>query len=109
MVLRELLVQTADTDFLREMIGFAAQLQRDNLHERAHSRAAREDVVTIFGGDLLSAAVCLNNDFEARSAHLRFALEHRRVVRTTNLLERLFGEERHAAESSRMFLASERS
>lgn len=26
--------------------------------------------------------------------HLRFPIAHRRVVRTTNLLERLFGEER---------------
>ena len=37
---------------------------------------------------------CLENDFEACIAHLRFPLGHRRVIRTTNLLERLFGEER---------------
>jgi transposase-like protein len=37
---------------------------------------------------------CLDDDFEARIAQLRFPLGHRRVIRTTNLLERLFGEER---------------
>ena len=31
---------------------------------------------------------------EACIAHLRFPLGHRRAIRTTNLLERLFGEER---------------
>ena len=36
----------------------------------------------------------LDDDFEACIAHLRFPLGHRRAIRTTNLLERLFGEER---------------
>jgi putative transposase len=34
------------------------------------------------------------DDVEAYIAHLEFPLGHRRAVRTTNLLERLFGEER---------------
>ena len=33
-------------------------------------------------------------DFEACIAHLRFPVTHRRAIRTTNLLERLFVEER---------------
>src|SRR5262249_23263933 len=37
---------------------------------------------------------CARNDFEACIAHLRFPLAHRRAIRTTNLLERLLGEER---------------
>ncbi len=37
---------------------------------------------------------CFRDDFDACIAHLRFPLRHRRVVRTTNLLERLFLEER---------------
>jgi transposase-like protein len=37
---------------------------------------------------------CLDDDFEAPIAHLRFPLGHRRAICTTNLLERLFGEER---------------
>src|SRR5207244_6734202 len=34
------------------------------------------------------------DDFDACIAHLRFPLRHRKVIRTTNLLERLFLEER---------------
>jgi hypothetical protein len=37
---------------------------------------------------------CFRDDFEACIAHLRFPLQHRKVIRTTNLLERLFLEER---------------
>jgi putative transposase len=36
----------------------------------------------------------LQGDFEACIAHLRFPVTHRRAIRTTNLLERLFVEER---------------
>jgi transposase-like protein len=60
----------------------------------ALARLLREDIVTTYGGDLPSAVSCLNDDFEACIAHLRFPLAHRRAIRTTNLLERLFGEER---------------
>lgn len=60
----------------------------------ALARLLREDIVDTYGGDLPSAVACLNDDFEACIAHLRFPLMHRRVIRTTNLLERLFGEER---------------
>jgi putative transposase len=60
----------------------------------ALARLLREDIVTTYGSDLPSAVTCLNDDFEACIAHLRFPLAHRRAIRTTNLLERLFGEER---------------
>jgi transposase-like protein len=43
---------------------------------------------------LPSAVKCFVDDFEACITHLRFPIAHRRVIRTTNLLERLFGEER---------------
>jgi putative transposase len=44
---------------------------------------------------LLPAVVqCFTDDFDACIAHLRFPLRHRKVIRTTNLLERLFLEER---------------
>jgi putative transposase len=58
------------------------------------ARLLRDDIVTTYGGDLPAAVACLNDDFEACIAHLKFPLAHRRVIRTTNLLERLFGEER---------------
>ncbi len=41
-----------------------------------------------------SAVACFDDDFEACIAHLRLPGTHRRVTRTTNLLERLFGQER---------------
>jgi len=39
-------------------------------------------------------STCFMDDFEACIAHLRFPVTHRRAIRTTNLLERLFFEER---------------
>ena len=41
-----------------------------------------------------SALACFEDDFEACVAHLRLPVTHRRFARTTNLLERLFVEER---------------
>ena len=40
------------------------------------------------------ALACFEDDFEACIAHLRLPVTHRRFARTTNLLERLFVEER---------------
>jgi transposase-like protein len=60
----------------------------------ALARVLRDDIVATYGGDLPSAVACLDDDFEACIAHLKFPLAHRRAIRTTNLLERLFGEER---------------
>jgi transposase-like protein len=37
---------------------------------------------------------CFEEDFEASIAHLRLPIAHRKATRTTNLLERLFEEER---------------
>lgn len=60
----------------------------------ALARLLRDDIATTYGRDLPSAVACLDDDFEACIAHLKFPLAHRRAIRTTNLLERLFGEER---------------
>lgn len=60
----------------------------------ALARLLRDDIVATYARDLPSAVACLDDDFEACIAHLRFPLGHRRAIRTTNLLERLFGEER---------------
>jgi transposase-like protein len=60
----------------------------------ALARLLRDDLAATYGADLPSAVTCLDDDFEACIAHLRFPLAHRRAIRTTNLLERLFGEER---------------
>jgi transposase-like protein len=54
----------------------------------------RDDFVQAYGRELPAVAQCFTDDFDACIAHLRFPLRHRKVIRTTNLLERLFLEER---------------
>ena len=54
----------------------------------------RDDVVHEYARELPAAVQCFLDDFDACIAHLRFPLRHRKVIRTTNLLERLFLEER---------------
>jgi transposase-like protein len=47
-----------------------------------------------YAATLPSAVSCFEDDFLACIAHLRLPVTHRRTTRTTNLLERLFVEER---------------
>lgn len=54
----------------------------------------RDDFVQAYQRDLPAVAACFTDDFDACITHLRFPLRHRKVIRTTNLLERLFLEER---------------
>ncbi|MDP6153550.1 MAG: IS256 family transposase [Phycisphaeraceae bacterium] len=54
----------------------------------------KDRVVEQFEPSMPAAVACFLDDFDACIAHLRFPLNHRKVIRTTNLLERLFGEER---------------
>jgi len=58
------------------------------------ARVLAEDFERNYQSEFPSAVACFKDDFEACIAHLRFPLNHRKVIRTTNLLERLFGEER---------------
>ena len=61
---------------------------------RAIARDLANGVVADFERDLPSAVNCFMDDFEACIAHLRMPIPHRRAIRTKNLLERLFVEER---------------
>ena len=87
------------------MRNLADKLPEDNWPElkarfqaayQAPSRAIARDlaagVVADYEGELPSAIACFMDDFEACIAHLRMPVTHRRAVRTTNLLERLFVE-----------------
>jgi len=58
------------------------------------ARLAAEEFRRRYAGAFPSAVACFEDDFEACIAHLRVPIAHRRAIRTTNLLERLFGEER---------------
>lgn len=55
---------------------------------------AREEFVKRFEREFPSATACFLDDFGACIAHRRMPIAHRRAVSTTNLLERLVGEER---------------
>jgi len=61
---------------------------------RTIARDLAAGVVADHEGELPSAIACFQDDFEACIAHLRMPVTHRRAIRTTNLLERLFVEER---------------
>jgi transposase-like protein len=61
---------------------------------RTIARDLAEGVVNDYENELSSAVACFRDDFEACIAHLRLPITHRRAIRTTNLLERLFVEER---------------
>lgn len=73
---------------------------------RAHVRAVRDAATTKdvleaalalaerFGRAYPAAVACLHDDLDASLAHLRVPAKHRRYVRTTNLIERSFEEER---------------
>jgi putative transposase len=61
---------------------------------RKIARELADGIVADYGTELANAVGCFMNDFEACIAHLRLPITHRRATRTTNLLERLFVEER---------------
>ena len=72
------------------------------------ARALRQDVVARFRDRFPAAMACFEDDFEACIAHLRFPIAHRKFIRTTNLLERLFVEERRRAKIIPNFFHGER-
>lgn len=57
-------------------------------------QAAAASVIERFGAAYPAAMACLGDDLKASLAHLRVPARHRINVRTTNLLERSFVEER---------------
>ena len=54
----------------------------------------KDDFVSRYEREYPSATACFLDDFDACIAHLQLPISHRRATRTTNMLERLFGEER---------------
>jgi transposase-like protein len=89
---------------MRNLLGKLPEEIRDEFREaakaayqapsRAVAESLRTDVVEQFGHRAPAAVRCFEEDFEACIAHLDLPPAHRRIARTTNLLERLFGEER---------------
>jgi putative transposase len=58
------------------------------------AQIAKEEFVGRYEHQYPSATACFRADFEACIARLQLPIAHRRAARTTNMLERLFGEER---------------
>ena len=61
---------------------------------RAIARDLAADLVRKWEKEFPSAAACFQDGFEACVAHLRMPVRRRKAIRTTNMLERLFGGER---------------
>ena len=61
---------------------------------RQIARELADGLEADYGTEFANATACSRDDFEACIAHLRLPIAHRRATRTTNLLERLFVEER---------------
>lgn len=73
-----------------EMKRLVKQAFEASTYEEGHQRA--QALIARFRERYPSAMECLADDLEACLGHLRFPEAHRRRIRTTNLLERLFGE-----------------
>jgi putative transposase len=58
------------------------------------AQAARDELVRDHEATYPAAVACFLDDFDACVTHLRFPPGHRKTIRTTNLLERLFEEDR---------------
>jgi transposase-like protein len=58
------------------------------------AQLAKQEFVARYERQYPSATACFLDDFEACIAHLQLPIAHRRATRTTNMLERLFGEQR---------------
>lgn len=58
-----------------------------------------DQLVATWKTELPTAVSCFQEDFAGCTAHLRLPIAHRMATRTTNLLERLFGEERRRTKT----------
>jgi transposase-like protein len=70
---------------------------RDATSER-HARDFVGEIADTYGREFPAAVACLLDDLDASLAHLRLPVRHRRFVRTTNLIERSFEEERRRSK-----------
>jgi putative transposase len=59
----------------------------------------RDEFKATYESEYPSLVKCFLDDFPACIAHLQLPIGHRRATRTTNLLERLFGEERRRTKT----------
>lgn len=89
-----------------EFLAHARAVRDAPTHEAGEVMAA--SLIERFGAAYPSAVACFSDDLEASLAHLRLPARHRINVRTTNLIERSFVEERRRTKVIPRF-ADERS
>ena len=65
-------------------------------YDRGTERA--REALAMLDREYPTAARCLRDDLDASLAHLKLPVAHRRSIRTTNALERSFGEERRRSK-----------
>jgi hypothetical protein len=70
---------------------------------RAIARDFRASIMADYAESLPAAVKCFDDDLEASIAHLRLPVTHRRSIRATKLIERLFGEERRDEDRAECF------
>ena len=75
-----------------EVLAHARAVRDAPTHEAGQTMAA--SLIERFGAAYPSAMACFSEDLQASLAHLRIPSRHRINVRTTNLIERSFEEER---------------
>lgn len=72
-------------------------------HSPKMAELVRDELVAKYEAEYPSAVECFLDDFDACIAYLKCPPHHRRVIRTTNLLERLFREERRRTRAVSTF------
>jgi transposase-like protein len=70
----------------------------DNAASPADARRGLEAIVADYRGAYPSAMAVITDNLDALVAHLRWPTEHRKRIRSTNLLERTFVEVRRRTE-----------
>jgi transposase-like protein len=83
-------------DGATEVMAYCRALRDAPTHEAGVALAA--EVIDRFQGEFPSAMACLADDVDASLNHLKVPARHRITVRTTNLLERSFVEERRRSK-----------
>jgi transposase-like protein len=68
------------------------------------ARKQAELIIERFSKDYPSAIKCFQDDFEACIVHLEFPKGHHKFIRTTNLIERCFGEQKRRTKVIPRFL-----
>lgn len=83
-------------DLWRELKGYLEAVRDAPNYDEGKKRA--EEVIAAYQRSYPSAMASFSDDLEASLAHLKLPAAHRKYVRTTNLIERSFEEERRRSK-----------